>query len=127
MLIVMDAGHTPRQLKTVVKRIHEMGLKPHVIPGANSTAVGVTGNASPLEPSLFENLPGVKQAIPVSKSYKLPSRDFKHGDTVVKLKNGLEIGGDRLVLIAGPCAVESEEQTLRIARAVKKAGAHILR
>ena len=127
MLVVMDAGHTSKQLKGVVKRIEEMGFKAHVIPGANSTAVGVTGNAAPLEPSLFENLPGVKQAIPVSKPYKLSSRDFKHGDTVIKLKSGVAIGADTLVVVAGPCAVESEEQTLRIARQVKKAGAHILR
>ncbi|MDD5630030.1 MAG: 3-deoxy-7-phosphoheptulonate synthase [Elusimicrobia bacterium] len=127
MLLVMDAAHTQKQLDAVVKRIGELGYKAHVIPGASSIAVGITGNAGPLDPSLFEVLPGVKQAIPVSKPYKLAGRDFKRGDSVVRLQNGLAIGTDALVVIAGPCAIESEAQALRIARLVKKAGAHIFR
>lgn len=128
MLIVMHSDFTEADLQRVVARIQEMGFKPHVIPGAQSTAVGITGNPGPLDPRAFELLPGVKQAIPVSKSYKLASRDFKHGNTVIRVgPNATEIGGGTFVVMAGPCAVESEEQTLRIAREVARAGAHVLR
>ena len=76
MLIVMQAGHKAEQLEAVVAKIRAMGFKPHVIPGAQSTAVGITGNPGPVEPSHFEVLPGVLQAIAVSKPYKLAGRDF---------------------------------------------------
>ncbi|MFH1723365.1 MAG: 3-deoxy-7-phosphoheptulonate synthase [Elusimicrobiota bacterium] len=127
MLILLDADFTDEHLKGVVGRIEGMGLKAHVIPGSQSTAVGITGNARPLDPRDFEVLAGVKHAIPVTKPYKLAGRDFMHGDTVIQVNGKIEIGGDSFVVIAGPCSVESEEQTLRIARAVKDAGAHILR
>ena len=127
MLILMDADHKDKDLQGVVARIESLGFKAHVIPGANSTAVGVTGNPGPLDPRIFEVLPGVKQAIPVTKSYKLAGRDFKHGDTAVEIAPGLSIGAGRFVVMAGPCAVESREQTLRIARAVKAGGAHVMR
>lgn len=128
MLIVMDADHTEKQLEAVMEQIKKMGYQAHVLPGVNSTAIGVTGNPRPLDPAVFEVMPGVKEAIRVTKPYKLASRDFKHGNTLVHLKTGnVTIGGDDFVLIAGPCAVESLDQTLRIAREVKKAGAHILR
>jgi 3-deoxy-7-phosphoheptulonate synthase len=127
MLIVMDNGHTEEHLKGVLKHIKDMGLEPHVIPGANSTAVGITGNAGPLDPRIFEVLPGVKQAIPVTKPYKLAGRDFHPANTVIPLRSGVGIGSSTFVVMAGPCAVESEEQTLRIACRVKEAGAHVLR
>jgi 3-deoxy-7-phosphoheptulonate synthase len=128
MLIVMDAQFKDEDLKGVVKRIEEMGFEAHVMPGAQSTAVGITGNPRSLDPRVFEVLPGVKQAIPVTKPYKQASRDFRAQDTRIPVgKNGLVIGGDAFVVMAGPCAVESEEQTVRIAKAVKAAGAHVLR
>ena len=127
MLILMDGGHSKDDLSGVVARVEALGFKAHVIPGANSTAVGVTGNPGPLDPRVFESLPGVKQAIPVTKSYKLAGRDFQHGDTAVEIAPGLKVGGSRFIVMAGPCAVESREQTLRIARKVKAGGAHILR
>ncbi|MBI3505913.1 MAG: 3-deoxy-7-phosphoheptulonate synthase [Proteobacteria bacterium] len=128
MLILMDVEFKQEQLDGVIKKIKELGFKPHVIPGASSTAVGVTGNPGPLDPNLFEMLPGVKQAIPVTKTYKLASRDFHHKDTLIKVPGMKpEIGGKTFIVIGGPCAVESEAQTLRIAKQVKKAGAHMLR
>lgn len=127
MLILMDGEHSKENLAEVVARVEAMGFKAHVIPGANSTAVGVTGNPGPLDPRLFEVLPGVKQAIAVTKSYKLAGRDFQHGDTAVEVVPGLKVGAGRFIIMAGPCAVESREQTLRIARKVKAGGAHILR
>ncbi|MDE2291698.1 MAG: 3-deoxy-7-phosphoheptulonate synthase [Elusimicrobia bacterium] len=127
MLILMEHGSDDKDLAGVVARVEKLGFKAHVIPGADRTAIGVTGNGGPLDPRLFEELPGVKQAIPVTKPYKLAGRDFHHGDTEVQLGRGVVVGAGRFVVMAGPCAVESREQTLRIARAVKKAGAHVLR
>ncbi len=126
MLIVMDAMHTDEQLQTVVKKIKGMGYKANVIPGAQNVAVGITGNPGALDPGAFEILPGVKQALRVTKPYKLSGRDFKHENTVFRLGKA-SMGGSQFVVIAGPCAVESEEQTLRIARLVARAGAHWLR
>lgn len=126
MLILMSSDHTKKDLDAVLSRVRALRLKPHVIPGKNSVAVGITGNAMALDPGLFETLPGVREAVRVTRPYKLAGRDFKHGDTVVDV-GGFKIGGPGLVVIAGPCAVESEEQLIRIARAVKKAGAQLLR
>ncbi|MBI3299625.1 MAG: 3-deoxy-7-phosphoheptulonate synthase [Elusimicrobia bacterium] len=127
MLIILGPDHSKEQLDGVVARVSALGYKPHIIPGEHGTAIGVTGNAGPLDPRVFESLPGVKQAIPVTKSYKLAGRDFKSPDTAVEISPGLSVGAGRFIVMAGPCAVESREQTLRIARLVKKAGAHVLR
>ncbi len=128
MLIVMESGFTPEHLDAVLAAVSRAGYRGHVIPGAASTAIGVTGNVAPVDPRPFEVLPGVKQTIPVTKPYKLAGRDFRHADTVVSLAGGrATVGGGTLAVIAGPCAVESEEQTLRIARAVAAAGARCLR
>jgi 3-deoxy-7-phosphoheptulonate synthase len=122
----MDAMHTDEQLQAVVKKIKGMGYKANVIPGAQNVAVGITGNPHALDPGAFEILPGVKQVLRVTKPYKLSGRDFKHEDTVFRIGKA-SMGGNQFVVIAGPCAVESEEQTLRIARFVARAGAHCLR
>ncbi len=128
MLILMDADHNKEQLARVVAKIEELGFKPHVLPGANSTAVGITGNSRPLDPRIFEQIAGVKQAIVVTKPYKLAGRDFSSGDTRIAIGGSdVKIGGDFFVIMAGPCAVESEEQTVRIAKLVKERGAHLLR
>jgi len=126
MLIVMEMNATPEQVEGVVQRIEEKGLKAHPIPGAQRTAIGITGNLGVLDRGIFESLPGVIQVIRVSHPFKLVSHEFKPTQTVVRV-GGVEIGGRGLVVMAGPCAVESYEQTLRIARAVKAAGGHILR
>ena len=125
-MILMHSDHTKKQLSDVLARVRSLKLKPHVIPGRNSVAVGITGNSVALDPHLFDALPGVSEAVRVSKPYKLAGRDFKHADTVVPIGQ-YTLGGPGLIVIAGPCAVESEEQMLRIARAVKKAGAQMLR
>ena len=126
MLILMEAGHTEKHLEAVTDKIRSLGYKPHVIPGAQNVAVGITGNSTAIDPRLFEGMAGVADAIPVTKPYKLAGRDFKRGETEIRI-GPVVLGGYDFVVIAGPCAVESEEQTLRIARAVKKAGAHLLR
>ena len=126
MLILMNADHTREQLDGVLEKVQALGLKPHVIPGATSVAIGITGNGGALDPLDFTSLPGVRDAVPVTKPYKLAGRDFKHQDTTVKIGDYV-LGGSGFLVIAGPCAVESEEQMLRIAHAVKKAGAKLLR
>lgn len=126
MLIVMKMDAAPEQVEGVVKRIEAQGLKAHPIPGAQRTAIGITGNIGVVDNALFETLPGVLEVIRVSHPYKLVSREFKPQDTVVEV-GGVKVGGPDITVIAGPCSVESYEQTLRIARRVKAAGAHLLR
>ena len=126
MLVIMNREATEEQLRSVIDAIEEMGLRAHPIPGSMRTAIGITGNTGPLEPALFESLPGVVQAIPVSKPYKLVSRETKTENTVIDLGN-TAIGGKQLTIIAGPCAVESQQQIFLSAEKAKEAGATILR
>ncbi|MBU1708191.1 3-deoxy-7-phosphoheptulonate synthase [bacterium] len=126
MLVIMNREATEEQLRNVIDAIEEMGLKAHPIPGSMRTAIGITGNKGPLEPALFESLDGVVQAIPVSKPFKLVSRETKTENTVIDLGN-TAIGGKELTIIAGPCAVESREQIFLSAEKAKAAGATILR
>src|SRR4051812_47778688 len=126
MLIIMKADHQKKDVETVVARIQACGFKAHIIPGEHSVAIGITGNTGPVDPEPFSMLEGVKDAIPVTKPYKLAGRDFKPGKTDVKVGK-VTFGPGRFVVIGGPCAVETEEQTLRIAHAVAEGGARILR
>ena len=126
MLIVMTAGATRQQVDGVVAAVEGLGLKAHTIPGAQRVAIGITGNKEIVNPAAFETLPGVLEVIPVSHPYKLVSREVKPDDTVVSV-GGVPVGGGHFVMMAGPCSVESHEQTLTIAKAVRAAGAHILR
>src|SRR6202035_2199235 len=126
MLIVMEMNATSDQIETVVRQIEEKGLKAHAITGAQRTAIGITGNLGVLDRGVFESLPGVIQVIRVSHPFKLVSREFKPHDSVVEF-GGVSVGRRNLAVMAGPCSVESYEQTSRIARRVKAAGAHILR
>ena len=126
MLVVMKKDATPEQVQHVVETIERMGLVAHPIPGAQRTAIGITGNRGSLDPNTLESLDGVLEAIRVSKPFKQVSREWKSEDTIVDVA-GVRIGGPALVVIAGPCAVESYEQCLTIARAVKAAGATLLR
>jgi 3-deoxy-7-phosphoheptulonate synthase len=126
MLIVMGAHATPEDVERVCRRIEELGFKAHPMPGASRTAIGLTGNPGPVEPGVFEDLPGVAELIPVTHPYKLVSRELKTDSTEIRVGD-VVIGGREVVVMAGPCAVESEEQLLRIAEKVRAAGAHILR
>ncbi len=126
MLIVMRQGASPEQVAGVVRVVETRGLKAHPIPGAQRLAIGITGNKGALETEAFEGLPGVLEVIRVSHAYKLVSREVKPDDTVVDI-GGVRIGGPDLVVVAGPCAVETPEQTIEVARQVKAAGARLLR
>ncbi|HEY3171001.1 MAG TPA: 3-deoxy-7-phosphoheptulonate synthase [Thermoanaerobaculia bacterium] len=126
MLIVMDAAATADDVRRVVEAVEGLGLQAHAIPGAQRTAIGVTGNRGSVESASFENLPGVAEVIPVTAPYKLVSREAKREDTVVSI-GGVPVGGPRVAVVAGPCAVESEKQALDIAREVCAAGATLYR
>jgi 3-deoxy-7-phosphoheptulonate synthase len=122
----MKSQASAADISRVCAKIEALGFKPHIIPGEQRTAIGITGNSGPIDPAEFEDLPGVADAIRVSKAYKLVSRETKREDTVVKV-NGVPVGGERIVLCGGPCAVESREQILESARAVKAGGGELLR
>jgi 3-deoxy-7-phosphoheptulonate synthase len=126
MLIVMKSGATEEEISRVATVVQEMGFRPHVMPGATRTAIGVTGNPGVIDPVQFENLPGVAEAIRVSKPYKLVTLDLRPEKTVVAVGEA-KIGGDDLAIIAGPCAVENRENTFAIAEVVRRTGAKFFR
>ncbi len=127
MLIVMDRDASQPQVDRVVEVIEARGWKANIIPGGTRVSIGITHNPSAMEPHVFLMMDGVAEAIPVSKPYKLVSREVKRDDTVVKVDSDCAIGGENFTVIAGPCAVEGEESLLSVAREVKKAGATFLR
>jgi len=126
MIVVMKSEATEAQVENVVKRVEELGFAPHLSKGEKRTIIGVVGNKRKVDPQLFLVLAGVENVVPILKPYKLAGREFRKEDSFVEV-NGIKIGGDRLVVMAGPCAVESREQTMAAAEAVAKAGATILR
>src|SRR5690349_23887532 len=123
MLIVMRHGAAEEEIQRVVETIEEMGYQARPMPGRQRTTVGLVGNDGRVDGSRLAALPGVQEIIHVSKPYKQVSREWKPESTVVRLPNGLTIGGDEVVVMAGPCSVESERQILTAARAVREAGA----
>jgi 3-deoxy-7-phosphoheptulonate synthase len=126
MLVVMKPHASEAEIEAVLEKIRSLGLQPHPIPGAQRVAIGITGNKGGLEPGQFETLPGVADAIRVSQPFKLVSREVKEEDTVIDV-GGVKLGGREIVVMAGPCSVESREQLLEAAHAVKAAGAKMLR
>jgi 3-deoxy-7-phosphoheptulonate synthase len=128
MIIVMKQGACKEELKSVTQRIVELGYHPHVIHGETRNVVGAVGDerGKTVLQSL-ETLPGVERVVPILKPYKLVSREVSAVRTVVDVGRGVQIGGNKLVVMAGPCAVENEQQIVRTARAVKEAGATVLR
>ncbi|HEX4545065.1 MAG TPA: 3-deoxy-7-phosphoheptulonate synthase [Candidatus Acidoferrum sp.] len=130
MLVVMQSHATEEQIRAVCARIESLGLKAHPMPGANRTAIGITGNKDAVDLGVLESLPGVTECIPVSKPYKLVSRETKEEDTILRIptpSGDVLVGGRHIALVAGPCAVESEEQCLAIASRVKQSGARLFR
>jgi 3-deoxy-7-phosphoheptulonate synthase len=127
MLVVMKHNAGPDEIRHVVDVMQELGYEARPIPGRQRTSVGLIGNDGQVEPTLFLSLPGVLEVIPVSHSYKQVSREWRDEDTVVELPNGTRVGGNEVVIMAGPCAVESEEQILGLAETLKGMGATILR
>jgi len=126
MIIVMKRDASSRELSTVVTRVEELGYRAHLSHGEERTIIGVIGNGRPLNREHIERMSGVERTLPILRPFKLAGRDFQPQDTVVEV-NGVTIGGQQLIVMAGPCAVESREQLLEAAHAVKKAGASVLR
>lgn len=126
MLVVMQPHAATSQIDKVVKVIEGQGLTAHVLPGATRTAIGITGNTGAVDKSLFEVLPGVEEAIRVTKPYKLASREMKHDDTVIPFAQGT-VGPKTFTLIAGPCSVETEALTLATAEHLVSRGVKFLR
>jgi 3-deoxy-7-phosphoheptulonate synthase len=130
MLVVMQSHATEDQIRAVCQRIESLGFKAHPIPGSIRTAIGITGNTGAVDIGSLEAMSGVIECIPVSKPYKLVSRDVKEEDTVVRIPTALgdvDIGSDAIAIIAGPCAIESQEQAFAVASRVATAGARLFR
>ncbi len=128
MLVVMQSHATAEQVKAVCEKIESMGYRAHALPGAERTAIGVTGNQGEVEPGTLEEMPGVVELIRVTKPYKLVSRDIKEDNTVITFPGSdATIGGKNLAVIAGPCAIENREQAFAVAERVARAGAQFFR
>jgi 3-deoxy-7-phosphoheptulonate synthase len=127
MLVVMRHGASPAEINRVVQVIQEMGYEAHPLAGRQRTAIGIVGNDTRLDASRVSGLPGVQDVIQITPAYKQVSREWKAEASIVRLSGGLTIGGDDIVVMAGPCSVESESQIMAAAVAVRESGATILR
>src|SRR5262245_45024115 len=130
MIIVLRPDSTDAQIEHVLERIRELGLKPHVSKGEMRTIIGVIGDEGRLQTQPLSAIPGVEQVLPILKPFKLASREMQRSDTVVEVgRKGrtVKVGGGSLMMVAGPCAIESFEILDTIASQVKSAGANLLR
>ncbi len=129
MLVVMKAHATPEQVQAVCDQIEQLGLRAHALPGAQRTAIGITGNQGEVDRGSIEFLPGVAEVIRVSKPYKLASRDVKEEDTIVRFPGTDAVigGGNTVAIVAGPCSIETREQAFTIADQVAASGAQFFR
>jgi 3-deoxy-7-phosphoheptulonate synthase len=130
MLVVMQSQATEEQVRAVCDRIESLGLRAHPIPGAGRTAIGITGNSGSVDMGALETMPGVLECVPVSKPYKLVSRDVKHENTIVRIptpSGEVTFGGNAVALVGGPCAIESRDQAFTIAERIHGAGARLFR
>ncbi len=126
MLIVMKTNATASEIDAVAHAVRVIGLRPHPLPGAMRTAIGITGNTGAIDGRRFENLSGVAEVIRVSKPYKLITLDLRPEKTIVRVGDAC-IGGDELAIVAGPCAIESREQAFAVAETVTESGARFFR
>lgn len=127
MLVVMERGATPEQVRAVARRIEELGYEARILAGRQRTAVAVLGNQGSVDAARFSDLAGVKELVPLTDPYRQASREWQPESTVVHLPGGVTVGGDDVVVMAGPCSVESERQIVDTARQVRDAGATVLR
>jgi 3-deoxy-7-phosphoheptulonate synthase len=127
MMITVKADATKRQIDAILKKIHDLGFAPHTNHGKELTVIGVVGENAVRTKDIFEAMEGVEAVTPISKPYKLVSREFHKENTVIELENGLQIGGPQVVIMAGPCSVDTKERLMFTADAVKEAGAQVLR
>ena len=126
MIIVMKKGSSAKQVSSVVARVEALGYRVHLSEGEERTIIGVIGDDRPIDRTHFEMLDGVEKTVPILKPFKIASRDMHPQDTIVSL-DGVKIGGPEIIIMAGPCSVETREQIIETAQAVKEAGAQVLR
>ena len=126
MIVIMKHSATSAQIANVIARVEQSGCQADVSEGDEHTVIGVIGDGRPLDREQIERMTGVERTVSVARPFKRASRDFHPQDTVVPI-NGVQIGGEQVIVMAGPCAVEGEEQLMESARLVKEAGAHVLR
>src|ERR1700722_13533687 len=128
MLVVMKSQATPEEIQAACDHIEALGYRAHPMPGAQRTAIGITGNQGEANRGDLESLSGVAEVIRVSKAYKLASRDVKEEDTIIRFPGSdATIGGRNLAIVAGPCSIESREQAFAIAEQVAASGAQFFR
>jgi len=127
MIIVLRPDATDKQVEHIIEKVQKLGLTPHVSKGTERTIIGVIGPEDVLRVTPLEVFPGVEKVMPVLAPYKLVSREFKKDNSVVDLGKGVKIGGEKIIVMAGPCAIENRETLEAVATAVKKAGAEVLR
>ncbi len=127
MLLVLSPAATPADTEHIVASVHESGRQAHLSESAGRTLVGVVGPDDPILQSRFELLPGVESAHRITRPYRLASREFRPGGSVIAVGHGVCVGGDELAVMAGPCSIENEVHIITSAHAVKAAGANILR
>jgi 3-deoxy-7-phosphoheptulonate synthase len=127
MIIVLRPDATKRQIDHIVEKVKKLGLKPWVSRGVERTIIGVIGEEDVLRIQPLEVFPGVEKVMPILTPYKLVSRNFKKEDSQIKIGKGLKVGGERIIVMAGPCSVENEKLLVKIAKQVKEAGATVLR
>jgi 3-deoxy-7-phosphoheptulonate synthase len=127
MIVVLSSSATPGQIDAVVSRVEALGFRPHLVRGEERTIIGVIGDDRRAEPQQFENMDGVDQVLPVLRPFKLAAREMSHGPTRVTVGQNAVLGGETVVVAAGPCAVESREQLLESASAAREGGARMLR
>lgn len=126
MIIVMKHGATTEQIDGVSQRVTQLGFQVHLSKGEEHTIIGIIGNGRPLDQDQIQRMGGVERVVQIQRPFKLAGRGFHPQDTVFPI-DGITIGGQKIVVMAGPCAVESHEQLMETAQAVKDSGAHILR
>jgi len=126
MIVIMKVGATEEAINAVVTRIEDRGLRTHLSRGEERAIIGLIGDKTLVEEDNLMRLPGVERVMPVSRPFKLASRDFHPEDTIVRV-NGHQIGGNQITIMAGPCSVEGESEFLEVAYSVREAGAHLLR
>ncbi|MCM8781696.1 MAG: 3-deoxy-7-phosphoheptulonate synthase [Candidatus Omnitrophica bacterium] len=127
MIIVLRPDATEQQINHIVEKVKKLGLKPMISKGVERTIIGVIGPEDVIQAQPIEVYPGVEKVVPILKPYKLVSRDFKKENSIIDLGNGVKIGGEKIVIMAGPCSVENRELLIEIAKKVKEAGAVVLR
>ncbi len=127
MVIIVETGADEQTIQRLIDRVGALGYTPHPIRGVEKTVIAVIGEKTQEKIDILETMPGVERIVPILQKYKLVGREVKSETTAIRMTSGMEIGGEEVQMVAGPCAVESYEQFLNIARYVKQAGGHMLR